>query len=574
MSSITLSPRAGAQTSSPTSNTRSRRSHTKSRHGCLGCKQRRKKCDEQRPQCSRCSDKDIPCEYPRSSKPRVVRSPTLQGDNTWGQLQSLAIPAHNYPRSGSASLGSTSSLSPCLSPYLASSPNFTSSAALQIQETIQPSLDLGATELELFSYYLSHAARSMAYDVEDLYALQVGFPNLAFRSKPLMSSILSLAAVRKCHDLLANSHRMSIDKSQVRNLLALADEHHRASLRQTQADIPHANYYDHVVANAPLMVLYATANHAVRIKLAKKLNDDEDSATNLAPAQLHWMTLIRAAHLAYTGLLHSAKDFSCLDDFTASPPAITLNSQSTSGMVPLAENGPTQQTERLLMPIIAATSGSALEKLNTKVQTLQFATHLAPSWESPNENAELQACLVALEALSNIMTELFQPDQHISQTDSHQPDLENGWAALSQLSDVSPWLRSYMARVTYSTPPKPLRRTIMWFLNRVPGEFLSLVQSVLDNIPTSNDGELDEGIQCDTEHMSEISRLAMDIFAHWLVLVMLLDGVWWIGGIGACELGRITKYVNRQIIEGDSDSKESWWPKSMLNIASEIGKQC
>lgn len=43
MTSICSSTRAAAQTSSPTSNARSRRSHTKSRHGCLGCKQRRKK---------------------------------------------------------------------------------------------------------------------------------------------------------------------------------------------------------------------------------------------------------------------------------------------------------------------------------------------------------------------------------------------------------------------------------------------------------------------------------------------------------------------------------------------------
>ncbi|KAF5677565.1 C6 transcription factor [Fusarium heterosporum] len=432
-------------------------------------------------------------------------------------------------------MGSTSSLSPGLSPYLAPSPNFILSTTLQMQEAFQPSVDLGATELELFSYYLSHAARSMAYDSEDLYALQVGFPNLAFRSKPLMNSILSLAAVRKCYDLISNPN-CTIDKNQVKNLLALADDHHRASLQQTQADIPLANHYDHVVATAPLMVLYATANHAVRIQLAQKLDNDENSSTNSAPAQLHWMTLIRAAHLAYTGLLHSAKDFSLLDDFTSSPPAITLNSHSSNGMAPLAENGPTPRTEKLFMPIVAATSNSALEKLTTKAQTLQFATHLVPSWGSPHEEAELQACLVALEALGNIMAELFQPDQHISQADSQQPDLENGWAALSQLSDVSPWLRSYMARVTFSTPPKPLRRTIMWFLNRVPEEFLTLIQSVLDNIPTA---EPDEGIQCDSEHMSETSRLAMDIFAHWLVLVMLLDGVWWIGGIGACVTGAL-----------------------------------
>lgn len=44
MSTIQESPsRSANKTPSPTSNVRSRRSHTKSRHGCLGCKQRRKK---------------------------------------------------------------------------------------------------------------------------------------------------------------------------------------------------------------------------------------------------------------------------------------------------------------------------------------------------------------------------------------------------------------------------------------------------------------------------------------------------------------------------------------------------
>ncbi|KAF4948861.1 hypothetical protein FGADI_9351 [Fusarium gaditjirri] len=383
-----------------------------------------------------------------------------------------------------------------------------------------------------------------------------------------MSSILALAAVRKCHDLMSQPLQM-IDRSQVRHLLALADEHHRASLRQTRADIPVSNHYDHVVANAPLMVLYATANHAVRINVAKTL--DEGERTSLAPAQLHWMTLIRAAHLAYTGLLHSTKDFGFLEDFTASPPDITLNSQPTNGLVPSGENGPTPQTEQLLMPIIAVTSGPALEKLRTRAQALEFAAHLKPSWESPGDDTELKACLVALDALGSIANELFHPDQS-PYTDSQQPDLEAGWAALSQLSDVSPWLRSYMARVTFSTPPKPLRRTIMWFLNRIPSEFLSIVESVLDNIPTSPASIPDEGIQCEG-NVSETTRLAMDIFSHWLVLVILLDGVWWIGGIGACELGRIVKHTSRKNFFGEFLGMETWWPRSMLNIAMEIGSQ-
>ncbi|KAL5334113.1 hypothetical protein BJX70DRAFT_30744 [Aspergillus crustosus] len=40
-----------------------RRTHKKSRHGCKPCKQRRVKCDETRPVCNNCSQREEPCEY-------------------------------------------------------------------------------------------------------------------------------------------------------------------------------------------------------------------------------------------------------------------------------------------------------------------------------------------------------------------------------------------------------------------------------------------------------------------------------------------------------------------------------
>ncbi|KAF5026001.1 hypothetical protein F66182_1903 [Fusarium sp. NRRL 66182] len=553
------------KTPRPSANARTRRPHTKSRHGCLGCKQGRKKCDEQRPQCLRCIEKDVPCEYPR--KPRTLRSTSSEGETTWNRPQNLSIPSPYH-----TSFSSTPSLCSRVLSYPAPSRTINPGLGF-LQPESASSVDLRATELELLAYYLSHSARSLAFDGDDLYALQVGFPNLAFRSKPLMSSILALAAVHKCHEILVHSGSHIINKTRIQNLLALADEHHRASLRQTQADIPHANHYDHVVANAPLMVLYATANHSVRIRFDQVIKVKDDSSTNLPPAQLHWVTLIRAAHLAYTGLLNSAKDFSQVDEFTASPREGTPKSQLMGGMVPLAEDGPTSQTRKLLMPIIRATSSSALEKLRTRAQTLQLSLDLMSPWEQTNKS-QLQSCLTALEALAGIMDQVFQTDPDLCPASSQQPDLENGWAALSQLSDVSPWLRSYLARVTFSTPPKPLRRTIMWFLNQVPGEFLCLIQTVLDNIPTYHNDDPDEGVQCDSEVSSDLSCFAIDIFAHWLVFVMLLDGVWWIGGIGVCELDRITRYLGRQKPFGEFlGSKETWWPRSMLTIAIEIEAQ-
>lgn len=56
-----------------------RRSHKKSRLGCLTCKKRRQKCDELKPSCSRCRKTGFQCVYPRdthSPQPKCESKPS------------------------------------------------------------------------------------------------------------------------------------------------------------------------------------------------------------------------------------------------------------------------------------------------------------------------------------------------------------------------------------------------------------------------------------------------------------------------------------------------------------------
>lgn len=56
-----------------------RRSHKKSRDGCLKCKVRKIKCDEQKPECSQCKMKSFVCQYPSTAVRRethVSRRPS------------------------------------------------------------------------------------------------------------------------------------------------------------------------------------------------------------------------------------------------------------------------------------------------------------------------------------------------------------------------------------------------------------------------------------------------------------------------------------------------------------------
>lgn len=430
----------------------------------------------------------------------------------------------------------------------------------------------------------------MPFDVDDLYALGVGIPSLAFRSKPLMSSILALAAVCKSHDLLGEPHP---DKKEILDLLILADRHHRTALVQIQLDLPNPCQYDYVLANATVMVLYASASHCVRIRLAETQTKDEPLPRELVSTQSQWISLIRAAHLAFVGLLNDRSEHHEIAQENINIPSPSTLPPSNEQSVCLKEvispeNGPTERTKELFFPIVAASSGSALNVLRAKAQTIWKAEGHSSSWTKfvdpknvphlrDSSSANLHACLSSLDILGDIITEGLSatPPAPSSASYSNHIHAEPDSPSLGRLSTVSDWLRSYVARVTSATTaPRPLRRVIMAFLNRVPAEYLNIVQTTLESIDMpigTGQGDAWESSGVEFSNLSTVHKLAIDIFAHWLVLVMLLDGVWWIGGIGAWELRRVVSFVRAEDWHDSSSySEEYWWPESMNNIGREL----
>ncbi|KAL2815219.1 hypothetical protein BDW59DRAFT_16797 [Aspergillus cavernicola] len=69
-----------------------RRTHKKSRKGCLVCKQRRVKCDERKPACLRCENYGASCIYPPTPKPSQTNSsPENMTVSPSNRLSSLSI---------------------------------------------------------------------------------------------------------------------------------------------------------------------------------------------------------------------------------------------------------------------------------------------------------------------------------------------------------------------------------------------------------------------------------------------------------------------------------------------------
>ncbi|KAK1757914.1 hypothetical protein QBC47DRAFT_296147 [Echria macrotheca] len=81
-----------------------RRSHKKSRAGCLECKRRHVKCDEQRPKCIICTLSERPCSYPPGPPPGAVGdqqrpvAPSPEGSSTTSHTsQGNSPPGTNAP---------------------------------------------------------------------------------------------------------------------------------------------------------------------------------------------------------------------------------------------------------------------------------------------------------------------------------------------------------------------------------------------------------------------------------------------------------------------------------------------
>ncbi|KAF7174014.1 hypothetical protein CNMCM5623_006324 [Aspergillus felis] len=483
---------------------RLRKTHKKSTNGCLRCKRQRKKCDELRPSCSRCTKRMYTCRY---------QNPSSDGNLSMEQ-GSTQLPVPSFPVSPTiSSTAVPNSVSPLAllsdqssvpSPLSGGQPASLSSLSTDEE---RPPFDrhtpgtLDTIELGLLSHYLTHTSRTIPVDDLDLYALSVGVPNLAFSSDVVMSSLLALAAACKSHDIAKRAPALLDPQSlmDIRKLLALAERHHQASLRHIQATMQNSDSYDHVLANAALMVLYASASHSIRVHLAAAAKKCRQRLPNeVLPQHSQWISFTRAAHTASTAILNglvAGADEICT---ATSSPILDARSKlpnpgfcSTDGLSP--EDGPSENTKRIFLPLVASTFDRALE---------------SQSFVQPTPYSYRHAWKLYL-YLRDVHAQLYPQEKSVLDSPSAEARAEN------------------------------------WMTRDSPGTEVPLL---------------------DATHL-----LAMDIFAHWLVLVMLLDGVWWISDIGEWELGQVVSLMKTQDLPSQSaDIGQTWWPETMYLVKREL----
>ncbi|KAJ6095924.1 hypothetical protein N7486_006670 [Penicillium sp. IBT 16267x] len=391
-----------------------------------------------------------------------------------------------------------------------------------------------------------------------------------------MSSLIALAAACKCHDLVkSNASPEGQTMMKVQELLMLGERHHRSSLQHIQVAMSYSDCYDNILANAALMVLYASASHSIRVYLATSTKRSGQKLPNeLLPQHSQWMSFTRAAHTASTAILDGIVNSVTDIQTNTNIPSPTTNTQALpssvlNGKIVLSpQDGPTERTRRLFLPLVISTYTQAFKILRNEIEsTAALFERLGASTCS---HTSLDACMQAFSVLETCASDALSTKKTAERHCG--PKFEP--LLLKHIQKVSPWVGEYMASVTSMTSSKALRRTIMSFLNKAPVVFLNVVQSMLDSSFVEAGAEnmiTPDSPGSEASLLNSTCLLTMDIFAHWLVLVMLLDGVWWIGGIGQWELGRVIALIKPQVsVHQPIDTRETWWPESMHCVKLEL----
>ncbi|KIW27420.1 uncharacterized protein PV07_07158 [Cladophialophora immunda] len=522
-----------SSSSSPTSafppGFRSRRSHAKSRNGCLTCKQRRKKCDEKRPCCTLCETSLRTCTY--ASEQRSSKSSESSATAT----SQLPSPVPSPP----GSLGGGSLLTLPTREVLSRSPVPSSAPVLSLVAV--GDVLSHVTDADLYFHFLNHTCKAAPSWQKDRILLQVGIAKLALDSEVASHSVLALAAACLCCDAISQG---GVDPETVRHILDLGLEHHTLALEQmrTMTSRPREADTQPLLASALLLVPFALAFQHIQ----------------------HW--ILCAKGMQVPDLLTPRDTILLLRGIRTTIVALNSNrirsgsSTSKSPWETMFSAPPTDSDECAAMPerahsmfaILAATFHQASSQLRCRIENALAGAHVDESTASVSD---------AYEILNDIMCSTF--------TDYPKVDIPFEYASFfsvtpdSLLAQAPGWLKNFIFQRPRPTQAEPLSRSFLAFFSSAPQTYVDLLLPLLDPRPDT--------MAADDRELTAAEVLALDVYAHWLVLMLLLEKeAWWVGDFPFVALqGLMARYGDR-LWGAFYAPPQQWWPAGMLEVAARL----
>jgi hypothetical protein len=417
----------------------------------------------------------------------------------------------------------------------------------------------GPTDTDLFNHYLQHTSRTLTLCQRDRSALQIEMPKLALQSRTVFHSILAVSAACLCHDMI--SKEPAPDTSAVNQVLMTGYQHYNLASERVRELIssPRSLKAEPLLASAVFLVPFATASQQINHWISSR-SEAKESHKLLSTTPRDAIIIMRAIRTTLQ-TLHCGSSSPTLELYREME--LATDSPSAEITIPPAALAPSRT--HVMVPILAATVQSAFAKLQ---QCLDSAL---PN-HSDDPEGLLSACGTAFEILKYISSKTFSASNVASASSLSNQVGEPFEPVPVPLPQVALWLRSFARRATDPLPTEPLTSLLLSFLVQAPQAYLDLVLPLLDQRLESPIGATSDDI---TTKLTREQALALDIYAHWSVLMFLVEvDSWWIGDLPVVTLaGMVNRYSDDFVTKlwpRTTSRQEPWWPGSMLTIFREI----
>ncbi|CZR52466.1 uncharacterized protein PAC_02343 [Phialocephala subalpina] len=230
----------------------SRRTHTKSRHGCTQCKAAHIKCDLSRPKCGRCTKTQRSCLFatgPRShDPPSTVPSPAIS-------------PPNNVPQ------------------------------VLGLSESSETDI-ISWDDLELLHHFstITYTTLSDRHDLREMWRIQI--PKMALKQRFMMHSLFSVTALHIACSAPLESQSSYIDR---------AIRHHNIALRHLSAEL-------HNITRENGASLFICATLIVVFSLNLAFSRPHQEPTGTVEEILGIFRLLRGVRLVLAGMWEWARE--------------------------------------------------------------------------------------------------------------------------------------------------------------------------------------------------------------------------------------------------------------------------
>ncbi|KAJ5656880.1 hypothetical protein N7507_008830 [Penicillium longicatenatum] len=257
-------------------------SHTKSRNGCFPCKNRRVKCDEERPICGACSVRGDECTFPHPQETRDqarrqlrTRRPLMRHDTVEARAPPSIPEGAIYPLDFNV-------------------------PESRVADSNLDARDMNMHDLNLLQHYILYTSKNISLQPRKMLIWERVIPELASKTPFLMHLLLALAGL----DILTTrrpDHEMP-DTSDAFKLQHLV-EHHQKGLQGLQEELNAIGETSAEVLFAGSMLIVGFAFGSLRIENldpATQVSQDSsgecispDPSHRFGGPRIEWLRLVR-----------------------------------------------------------------------------------------------------------------------------------------------------------------------------------------------------------------------------------------------------------------------------------------